>query len=107
MKGILLFAVLLFAAGNALAQPDARDSVILESKTVAPGTGQPYTTVTVYITNKDSLLFMTLPLIKKSTSGGAYGILQRHSSGIFTFGSVITPLDTELALRVVPQFQPV
>ncbi|MCI0330788.1 MAG: hypothetical protein L0196_07540 [candidate division Zixibacteria bacterium] len=72
--------------------PDPRDSVILESKTVQPGTGHPYTTVKVYITNKDSLSFLGLSLLEKSTSGGAYGILPRNVAGNLTFGSVITPL---------------
>ncbi|MGH8004631.1 MAG: hypothetical protein ACRECJ_07910, partial [Limisphaerales bacterium] len=76
--------------------PDARDSVILESKTVVPGAGQPYTTVTVYITNKDSLTYMTLPLIAKSTSGGAYGVLPKNSHGLRTFGAIITPLGPSL-----------
>ena len=94
----ILIAVLLFvvAAATAFAQPDARDSVILESKTVAPASGQPYTTITVYITNKDSLTYLTLPLIARSISGGAYGILPKHSNGLWTFSSIITPLTPSL-----------
>jgi len=94
----ILITVLLFVvvATTVFAQPDPRDSVILESKTVAPGSGAAYATVKVWITNKDSLLFMSLPLIEKSTSGGAYGILPRHPNGNFTFGSVITNLTPSL-----------
>jgi len=72
--------------------PDPRDSIILESKTVAPGTGHPYTTVKVYITNKDSVGYMVLALKEVSTSGGAYGLLSRTASGTLAFSSVITNL---------------
>ena len=72
--------------------PDPRDSIILESKTVTPGSGRPYMTIKAYITNKDSLTYMVLALKEVSTSGGAYGILSRNALGFRTFASVITNL---------------
>lgn len=64
-----------FSFTLALAQPHPRDSVIIESKTIAPGVGTtqaPAAFVRVYITNKDSIASLTLPLLTKSVTGGAY-----------------------------------
>ncbi len=73
----------LLGASSAFSQPpDPRDSVILESKTVAPGAHPgavtdtaSYLYVKVFITNKDSLIYMVLPVEVTSTSGGAYAIV--------------------------------
>ncbi|MGE5693263.1 MAG: hypothetical protein ACM3YF_05740, partial [Candidatus Zixiibacteriota bacterium] len=67
--GLLLLAVLSWTIGHLSAQPDPRDSVILESKIVAPvaGTGG-VVRMRVWITNKDSLTFVTMPLIETSLS---------------------------------------
>lgn len=104
MKILLVVALVLLATATAFAQPDPRDSVILESKTVAPASGQPYTTITVYITNKDSLTYLTLPLIARSISGGAYGILARDDNDNLSFGGVITPLTPSLRYVSASQF---
>jgi len=56
------FAFCLFSP--AFAVPDPRDSVILESKTIAPGVGSPAAVVGVFITNKDSLSNVTLALVE-------------------------------------------
>jgi|GEM_PF-5589500 len=57
MKKMAFFLGIFFFgfASLALTQPDPRDSVILESKSVLPGSGYPAFTMTIYITNKDSL----------------------------------------------------
>ncbi|HLG93493.1 MAG TPA: hypothetical protein VI546_01515 [candidate division Zixibacteria bacterium] len=75
---------LLWTAAVFAQAPDPRDSIILESKTVAPGAYPGSSTDTaaylylkVYITNKDSLTAITLVLKETSTSGGAYVILGR------------------------------
>ncbi len=93
MKSLLAVLAFLAAASGAFAQPDPRDSVVLESKTVLPGSGgeadtSAYLYVKVYITNKDSLTFLALSMLESSTSGGAYAILGRPR----TFVGVITPL---------------
>lgn len=76
MKG-LVAGFLLLNASTAFAQaPDGRDSVILESKVVAPNlNGSPAFTVKVYITNKDSLAGFTLPVELKTVSGPAFVLL--------------------------------
>ncbi|HEU4437487.1 MAG TPA: hypothetical protein VFR89_08480, partial [candidate division Zixibacteria bacterium] len=89
--GLLLLAILSWTIGRLSAQPDPRDSVILESKTVAPvagASGSGVARMKVWITNKDSLTYLTLPLIETSTSGGAYMILSRPR----TFNGVVVPL---------------
>jgi hypothetical protein len=87
------------AASNVFAQPDPRDSIILESKTVYPGFHPGSGTDTaafvylkVYITNKDTLTALTLALQKASTSGGAYMILARPRN----FNGVISRLTNTL-----------
>ena len=81
MKKLLGGAMLAVLGMAALApgQPDPRDSIILESKTVYPGAhpGSASDTAAfvyfkIYITNKDSLTAIDLPLEEVSTSGGAY-----------------------------------
>ncbi len=75
-----------------LAAPDPRDSVIIESKTISNGTGHPWVTVRVFITNKDSLAGYVFPLIEKSQTGGAYMTLGWPRE----FDSVVTPLTNTL-----------
>jgi hypothetical protein len=65
------------------AQPNAADSVIIESKTIAPASGPCQSVklrVRVWITNQDSLANVTLPLQERSLSGNAYAILSRAAS---------------------------
>jgi hypothetical protein len=62
--------------------PDPADSVILESKIVAPTAGACASAglrIKIYITNQDSLGNITLPLTTLSTAGGTYGILSRSA----------------------------
>ncbi len=84
MRTLIIAVLLAGLAAAALAQPDPRDSIILESKTVAPGAHPgsasdtaAYVYLRVWITNKDSLTFVTLALIERTRSGGAYIILGR------------------------------
>lgn len=84
-----LFVVLLLglAAGSRAKTPDPRDSIILESKTVAPGlSGSPAFTMKVYITNKDTVAILTLALRESTTTGGAYAPLDSTGSGDDTDG---------------------
>lgn len=93
-KGLLLLGVLFLASHSASAAvPDPHDSLILESKIVAPvsGTGG-VVRMRVWITNKDSLTFVTMPLIESSVSGGAYMILSRPRN----FAGVVAPLTSTL-----------
>ncbi|MGH8005282.1 MAG: hypothetical protein ACRECJ_11230, partial [Limisphaerales bacterium] len=88
MKSFCLVMLAALTAATAFAQPNVQDSVILESKTVQPGTGHPYMTVKVFITNKDSLARLTVVIQSISTSGGAYATVTNPR----TFPSVVTPL---------------
>ncbi len=95
-KVLLGLSAALFLAASAFAQaPDPADSVILESKTIAPQAGACQSAILkirVYVTNKDSLGNVTLPLEERS-DGGGYAILSRPSScasnrtsaNVFTF----------------------
>ncbi len=91
--GVLLPAVFSLMVGSLSAQPDPRDSLILESKIVAPvaGTGG-VVRMRVWITNKDSLTAITMPLVETSVSGGAYMTLARPR----TFPGIVAPLTTTL-----------
>ncbi|MCI0330459.1 MAG: hypothetical protein L0196_05840 [candidate division Zixibacteria bacterium] len=97
--GVVLF---LLGVSPAFSQPpDPRDSVILESKTVAPGAHPgalndtaSYLHVKVFITNKDSLTYLTLPLEVTSTSGGAYAIVACPCPRSFL--GVVNPLTNTL-----------
>jgi hypothetical protein len=78
LVGLLLLPVL------AWAQPAPGDSIILESKTVAPGQHPgaaadtaAFVYVKVYITNVDSITAISVPIVETSLSGGAYAILGR------------------------------
>ena len=94
--GLFLFAFISLSFSQ---PPDPRDSIILESKTVAPGAHPgpstdtaAYLYVRVFITNKDSLTYMTLPLVTTSTSGGAYATVARPRN----FFGVVNPLTNTL-----------
>ncbi|MCI0330862.1 MAG: T9SS type A sorting domain-containing protein [candidate division Zixibacteria bacterium] len=71
------------------AQVDPRDSVILESKAVAPSANPPDAAVLmgVWITNKDTISEFKLPLDETSLSGGAYLFLSYPR----TFTGVVNP----------------
>lgn len=94
MKSLILFAILFFAFANAFAQPDVRDSIILESKTVTPGAGPGYVTVKVWITNKDSLTVLNLSLIERAlvTSCGGYLVIAQPR----TFAGVVNRMTNTL-----------
>ncbi len=91
-------ASLLFLTATAFSQPDPRDSVILESKAVAPQigptAGQPTMRVRMDITNKDSLTGWVLSLEEKTLSNGAFATLGRSAGGTGgrNFNSVISLL---------------
>ena len=77
--------------------PDPRDSIILESKSVAPNlSGSPAFAVKVYITNKDSLTYMTLGIRESTIVGTAYALLNRDANGLLTFYSVVSNLTNTL-----------
>lgn len=92
--GAGLFFCFLFSYGLAWAQIDPRDSVILESKAIAPSTNPPDAAVLmgVWITNKDTLSEFQLPLDESSLSGGAYLLLAYPRS----FSGVVNPQITTL-----------
>ncbi|MGH8003191.1 MAG: hypothetical protein ACRECJ_00490, partial [Limisphaerales bacterium] len=102
--------VLIFLLGASLSfsqPPDPRDSIILESKTVVPGAHPGLSTdtaaylyVRVFITNKDSLTYMTLSLATTSTSGGAYATVGRPRN----FSGVVNPLTNTLRYFAAASF---
>ena len=82
MKIIFASLLLLVSSISVWGIPDPRDSIILESKTVAPGAHPgsssdtaAYIYLRVWITNKDTLVAIDLPYEERSLSGGAYLIL--------------------------------
>lgn len=81
---LMLFPVLGMGYTTAFAAPDPRDSVILESKSVKPGTGSPAAVFRVSITNKDSLGAFSLVLAEKTLTGNAYMTLSwpRNDTGV-------------------------
>ncbi len=95
-KLFAILAVQLGVIGAAVspvsAQPDSRDSIIIESKTVLAGVGTPAVYVRVFITNKDSITSLVLSLVERSLSGGAYMTL----SWPRTFNGVVRRLTTTL-----------
>jgi len=110
MKATVAGLIFVFWAAHAFAQPDPQDSIILESKTVAPGahpgTGSDtaaYVYLRVWITNKDSLTFLTLALIERSTSGGAYMTLARPR----TLRYIVSRLTTTLNMTLVTEPPPI
>jgi hypothetical protein len=96
---LVLLVTTLAMAVLAQAQPDPRDSVILESKTVYPGAHPgsgtdtaAYVYVRMWITNKDTLTAISLALIESSASGGAYMTLGRPRN----FNGVVSRLSNTL-----------
>lgn len=79
----------LLAGSLAFSAPHPRDSVIIESKTVNPGTGHPAVFVRVLITNKDTLAGYSFPFAERSLTGGAY-----LTFGSRTFSGAIHRLDS-------------
>jgi len=78
-----LLAILVLTTTAFAQAPDPADSIIIESKYAAPNKGacaSAVLRVRVYITNKDSLGNVSLPLVSTSTSGGAYATLSRPAS---------------------------
>jgi hypothetical protein len=99
--GLFLFAFISLSFSQ---PPDPRDSIILESKIALPGAHPglsrdtaAYLYIRVFITNKDSLSFMLLPLLETSTSGGAYAIPARPR----TFLGIVSPLTNTLRYYTV------
>jgi len=106
MKSAALALILLLAGKTAWAQtPDPRDSIIIESKSVARNlTGSPAFGVRVFITNKDSLSYMVLVLAETTISGTAYALLNRSATGQLTFGSVVNNLTNTLRYFTAASF---
>ncbi|MCI0330790.1 MAG: dockerin type I domain-containing protein [candidate division Zixibacteria bacterium] len=105
MKKLFIAGCFLLLGTTVWAQPDVRDSIILESKSVEPGhrgetDTSAYLYVKVYITNKDSLAYMVLSLKEVSTYNGVYGILGYPR----TFTGVITPLTPSFRYGVATIF---
>ncbi|MCI0406745.1 MAG: hypothetical protein L0Z48_01425 [candidate division Zixibacteria bacterium] len=99
MRILTALALLLFSSVAFSQPPDPRDSIILESKTVTPGAHPgpstdtaAYLYIRVLITNKDSLTYLTLPILKTSTSGGAYATVAHPRN----FLGVVSPLTNTL-----------
>ncbi|MGE5692353.1 MAG: hypothetical protein ACM3YF_01070 [Candidatus Zixiibacteriota bacterium] len=99
MKTLFALALLLAFAAQAFAQPDPRDSIILESKVVAPGAHPgasgdtaAYLYVRMSITNVDTLYALVLALQQSSVSGGAYATLGRPRN----FNGVVNRLTNTL-----------
>lgn len=98
LRRLLGVAGLLVFAASAFGQPDPRDSVILESKTVAPGiTGSPAFTLKVYLTNKDTLANLTLPVEIRTGHGTAFVLLNTPR----TFNGTINRLTSTLGNNAV------
>ncbi len=68
--------------------PSPGDSVIIESKTLNVSTAPSAAVVRVFITNRDTLSNLTLALVERSLSGGAYMTLSHPRN----FYGVVTPL---------------
>ena len=108
MKALWVALFILLGTTVAFSQPpDPRDSIILESKTVAPGAHpgewfdtSAYLYVRVFITNKDSLFYVNLPVVVTSTSGAAYATLARPRN----FSGILNPLTNTLRYAPVTSF---
>lgn len=88
----ILAALFLLGGGSAWGIPDPADSIIFESKNVNPSNGPGAALMRVWITNKDSLTAITLPILESSVSGGAYAVLARPR----TFSGFVIPLTSTL-----------
>lgn len=93
MKGLVAGLILLGTASAFAQTPDPHDSVIIESKLISPNlNGNPAFLLAVYITNKDTLANLTLPLELKTTSGTAFILLNSPR----TFAGTINRLTSTL-----------
>ncbi len=99
----LAAGLLLLTASTAFAQPDPRDSVIIESKTASPGAHPggasdtaAYLYLRVWITNKDTLANFTLPVEIRSQTGGAFAVLGRPRNFNGTASRLTTTLGSNL-----------
>ena len=84
MRSALLAVMILGASATSwgMDAPDPRDSIILESKTVAPGlSGHPAFSLKVYITNKDTVAILTLALRESTITGTGYAVLDSMGNG--------------------------
>ncbi len=108
MKKILFWlalgALMAFWSTAVFAQPDLRDSIILESKAVPVGAHPGISTDTaailyikVWITNKDSLTFVTFAGVERTLQGGAYATLARPR----TFNGMVSRLTTTLGTQLI------
>ncbi|MGE5692510.1 MAG: dockerin type I repeat-containing protein [Candidatus Zixiibacteriota bacterium] len=105
---ILAAGLLLLGSSVAFAQvPDPRDSIILESKTVYPGAHPgsgtdtaAYVYMKVYITNKDTLTFVSMGVREQSISGGAYMTLAHPR----TFSGAVNRLTSTVGVQRVIEF---
>src|SRR5262245_21405290 len=89
----VLLVVALLTATTAFAQPDARDSAIIESKFVLPSlNGSPALVLKVSISNEDTLVNFTLRVEIKTVSGNAYILLNSPR----TFAGTINRLTATL-----------
>ncbi len=106
MKSAALALILLLAGKTAWAQtPDPRDSIIIESKSVARNlTGSLAFGVRILITNKDSLSYMTTAIAMRTIAGTAYALLNRSATGPLTFGSVVNNLTNTLRYFTAANF---
>jgi hypothetical protein len=91
VAGLLMIPALVFAG-----VPSPQDSVIVESKTVAPvngACGSAGIKLRTFITHKDSLANVTLPYITTSALNSGYATLSRPGScAARNFAAVIDPL---------------
>jgi hypothetical protein len=109
-KAVIAAGMVLFLLGAVPAfsqPPDPRDSIILESKTALPGAHPgpstdtaAYLYVRVFITNKDSLIQLVLPLKTTSTAGDAYATVARPRN----FLGVVNPLTNTLRYHAATSF---
>lgn len=102
--------LLLLMTSAAFAQlPDPRDSIILESKTVAAGvSGSPAFAMKVYITNKDTLAILTLALKARTIAGNAYVVLDSmggwDNGAGWAWNDVVRPLKFTLTNNPAEDF---
>jgi len=80
--------------------PSTGDSVIIESKTLNVSTAPPAAVVRVFITNRDTLANLTLALVERSLTGGAYMTLSHPRN----FNGVVTPLTGTLQFYIAVIF---
>ncbi len=71
---------------------DSRDAIFVEPRIIfPPGSGSPYTSLRVSITNKDSLRAVTLPLLETTAEGPGF------TFGVLSGSNPVTPLTSTLS----------